>query len=467
MKGMFMKKLLLALFSSLSAMPMFGAVIKVSNIADSGPGSLREAIQIANASGGGTIQFQGGVTGTIQLQTSLPALTQNLVVLGPGAGQITVQVQNFTLTNAAGTTVTIQGLSLTGRYVNPGVIANFGDLRLLDCKISGSAFALPRGGIYNVGTAWLSGCVLSGCTGDEGAAVWNVGSMTVESCTLTNNRAFIAAGIFNSGRLTLENSTVAGNQTITGGDGGGIYNDSNGTMVVRNCSITNNGTLRGSGIWNGGSLAVIGSTIARNGAGAADYPATGGAIFNDTTATAMLVNSTISKNNAYDQGGGIMNQGTLWLLNCTVASNFLSVNSLEVPFAGSGVFNSGTVYSKNTIFAGNSGRNDFSSNTTLVGPDFYGPLISQGFNLIQNASGFTITGDLKGNLLGVDPRLGPLQDNGGPTCTQALLPDSPAINAGTKKDAPDTDQRGVSRPQGPKTDIGAYEFEYRGRKPAK
>jgi hypothetical protein len=170
----------------------------------------------------------------------------------------------------------------------------------------------------------------------------------------------------------------------------------------------------------------------------------------------MLVNTTVSENHALDQGGGIMNLGTLWLLNCTIVSNAVFLS--EGPGTGGGVCNSGTVYSKNTIFAGN---------TALTGPDFFGVLTSQGFNLIQDTSDCTLIGDTTGNLLGVDPLLGPLQDNGGPTYTHALLPGSPAINAGTNDGAPSTDQRGVSRPQGPSTDIGAFEVLYHGRKPAK
>ncbi len=76
-------------------------------------------------------------------------------------------------------------------------------------------------------------------------------------------------------------------------------------------------------------------------------------------------------------------------------------------------------------------------------------------------TGFTAPGDLTGSQASpLDPKLGPLADNGGPTLTMALLPGSPAIDAGDTSLAPPTDQRGFPRPFGPTADIGAYELSY-------
>lgn len=89
---------------------------------------------------------------------------------------------------------------------------------------------------------------------------------------------------------------------------------------------------------------------------------------------------------------------------------------------------------------------------------------SLGFNLIQNTAGCPISGTTTGNLLNVDPHLGPLQDNGGPTFTHMPAADSPALNAGDPAGCADnlghllaTDQRGIARPQGASCDIGAVE----------
>src|SRR5205807_230951 len=86
-----------------------------------------------------------------------------------------------------------------------------------------------------------------------------------------------------------------------------------------------------------------------------------------------------------------------------------------------------------------------------------GTLVSQGFNLVRNLTNAFVTGDLTGNIYGVDPRLGALGFNGGATWTHALLPGSPAIDAGMTGGAPPRDQRDVPRPQGQRADVGAYE----------
>jgi hypothetical protein len=108
----------------------------------------------------------------------------------------------------------------------------------------------------------------------------------------------------------------------------------------------------------------------------------------------------------------------------------------------------------NTIVALNSGQV----------PDVSGGFNSLGHNLIgitNGSTGFTAPGDQTGSKASpLDPRIAPLSDNGGPTLTMALMPGSPAIDAGATQGAPATDQRGIARPQGTATDIGAYEVQY-------
>jgi hypothetical protein len=158
-----------------------------------------------------------------------------------------------------------------------------------------------------------------------------------------------------------------------------------------------------------------------------------------------LTNSTVSGNNAY-LGGGIRLfslHSDLTLINSTVSSNTANQS-------GAGIYTDvrfGTANLTNTIVADNG--------TTT--PNCNRALDSLGHNLTDDDScGFTEPGDL----VVADAMLGPLQDNGGPTETHALLAGSAAIGAGSPAcPPPATDQRGVDRPQGAACDIGAFELE--------
>lgn len=175
--------------------------------------------------------------------------------------------------------------------------------------------------------------------------------------------------------------------------------------------------------------------------------------------SADLTNSTISNNRvraeySYAEGTGIANGAMLALTNSTITMN-VGQGEEDSSFGG-GIANSGTVTLANTIIVG-------ITNDRNRGPDWYGALTSQGYNLIQNLTDCTIEGTEAGNRLGSDPLLGPIQDNGGPTPAHALLARSPPFDAGTNDACPETDQRGVTRPQDgdgvARCDIGAFEVE--------
>ena len=215
-------------------------------------------------------------------------------------------------------------------------------------------------------------------------------------------------GIRSFGTLNLHNSTVSGNSATQ--RGGGISN--RGRLNLDNSTLSVNKVSgdQGGGIYScGTSVEIANSTLSANTAGSSGL-ANGGAIYS-SCGTLTITNSTISDNNA-GLGGGI------WVVNIVVSL-------------------------KNTIVANNTGGN------------CSGTITSNGQNLdSDNTCGLTHPTDLPS----VDPLLGPLQDNGGPTQTHALLPGSSAIDAGDDGAAPATDQRGVSRPQGAASDIGAFEL---------
>jgi len=139
--------------------------------------------------------------------------------------------------------------------------------------------------------------------------------------------------------------------------------------------------------------------------------------------------------------------------NCTVACNQVSASS-NGTLSGGGLYSAAALGQgpvvKHTIFADNTGASNDD------GPDAYGHIQSQDYNLIRNINGYTLTGSIAHNVTGQDPKLGPLADNGGDTFTHALLDGSPAIDAGSDTDCPATDQRG--KPRIGICDIGAYEY---------
>ena len=288
------------------------------------------------------------------------------------------------------------------------------------------------------------------------------GTLTLTDSTLSGNSssggsASSGGGIASLGTLTIANSTLSGNSAnggSFGNSGGGIFNNTGATLTIINSTLSGNSASGGPGgnggaIQNSGTLTITNSTLSGNSADS------GGAILN--TGTASVTNSTLSGNLASSFGGGITSGGgstTLTITNSTLSGNSVSGGSGQ----GGGIFNGGTANIRSTIIA---------QNTAASGPDFQGTLTSQGHNLIGDTNGATITGETTGNILNQNPLLGPLQNNGGPTQTMALLPGSPAINAGDNAAITDppfagpefTDQRGAGfdRIVDTTVDIGAFE----------
>jgi len=314
---------------------------------------------------------------------------------------------------------------------------------------------------------------------NNGGGILNsAGDLTLTNSTLSSNTAGgTGAGLFNStgGALTLTNSSVFSNSAPY--DGSSVFNGADSTasiidstingnnygianlgmLTIANSIIRNNFGYFG-GIVNGGTMTITASTIHSNIAGAF-----GGGIFND--GTLLLVNSAVISNTA-TSGNGIRSTGTLTITNTTISSN-----------SGDGLHNDGTANLSNVTLTNNTGTGIVSSgavnirntiiarNTSGQGADCSGTLNSLGYNLIKTTTGCNIGGDTTGNLMGVDPLLGPLQDNGGPTFMRALLSGSPAINAGDPVGCADqlgvlllTDQRGW--PRAGRCDIGAYEKSF-------
>ena len=249
--------------------------------------------------------------------------------------------------------------------------------------------------------------------GHATSSVFQIGSgktVTISDLTIRNGEGNFGGGILNGGgaTLTITDSTLSGN---IGGFGGGIFNT--GTLAIVNCTVSGNAASEGAGIYNG--------------------------------ATSIITNSTLSGNAAPGAGGGCVNLGTLQIANSTLSDNSSGL--------GGGVFNIGTLQIGNTILnTGDSGANISNSGGTVT---------SLGYNLSSDDGGGFLTGP--GDQINTDPMLGPLQDNGGPTFTHALLPASPAIDTGDPNFTPPPffDQRGpgFDRVVNGRIDIGSFEVQ--------
>lgn len=428
-------RLVIALGCLLVATSLPAATVVVNSLADSGPGSLREAL--LTASTGDTIQVTA--QGTLLLTSGLLEITKNLTVNGPGTNQLSMDAQRMSPIFAipSGVTATISDLTLTNGFSN-----------FLITNVAGGA-------IRNLGSLTLNRCVVANSNNREGfgGGIGNTGSLTVNGCAFYGSGStFLLGGAIASlgttASLTINRSAIVRN---FGSGGGGIYAE--GPTLIRDCTVSSNSVDGGpGGISCSGPTTIIGSCIAHN----KTFHGEGAGIGADGTFL-LLSNCTVTGNGIYDNsGGGIWTRAALAIIeSCTISSNTCDLS--EPSNRGGGLLiSAGEVRCHNTIIAGNSAPND---------PDCSGALTSEGYNLIQDPSGCTISGITTGLLLGVDARLGPLQNNGGPSLTHALLPTSPAIDAGSPNNFPSIDQRGFSRPRDgnndcvPICDLGAVENE--------
>lgn len=240
-----------------------------------------------------------------------------------------------------------------------------------------------------------------------GGGIRSASHLSIDRVYLLNNNAAVVGGaIYATTRpITLTSSLLADNFADYGG--GGIYSSA-GLFVEKSLFLRNTAGSQG-GSWGGGLWAY---------------------------GQALIINTTFSENSG--NASAVRSSGNVYLLSSTLAAGQSVVSPPPQD----------RVYLRNSIVAG------FCSGTTNT-------IISQGYNWINNCFP---SGDLTGNI--TDPvQLGALQDNGGPTWTHALLPGSPAIDAGNPAGGTDaagnpltTDQRGFVRPHNGRCDIGAFEF---------
>lgn len=329
------------------------AVFTVLNNNDAGADSLRAAIDAANgAAGADQIVFASSVTGSIQLASQLPNITEDISISGPGADVLTLDASgggNFRILNVPSTQnfsfpkLDISGLTLTGGNASGGaaIYASYAELSIRDSVIAG-----------NTGVAVFARDIPVGI---------------IESTSLRDNTG--TALEIDYSTFNIVNSTISGN--------------------------------------TGDAIESIGRAYYEPGYG---Y----GTFFSQV----ILTNSTVSGNSGTGINAGY--NTTIELTNSTISGNFAS----GVKLFDTGPFNgkeNATLTANNSIIAGN---------TSGGSPSDVDGEITANFSLIESLVGATLLAGSGDNITGQDPMLGPLQNNGGPTATHALLSGSPAINMG-------------------------------------
>ena len=374
------------------------AVLTVTNLNDTGAGSLRNAVTAASS--GDTINFSAA--GTITLTSGAITLDKGLTIVGPGSDVLAISGNNASqvfVTSASG--ITIEDVSIVqGTYNNGGGAMSIGGgsnvtlnrVDLHDNHVPSSVGAAAY--VHNGATLSMFDCTVRDNTARyQGGGILSTGTLNMTRCTLSNNsvHAIAQSGIMGSA-----------------GDGqGGALAVFVGTTTLTNC------TLAGNSVTADPYQSQVGS-------------AAGGAIYAANSFT------------------------TLNLINCTITDNSCNAGNSS----GGGVDAvDPTVSIVNTIIAGN---------TATTEPDIRSNhLTDGGYNIIGAYSGGGLINGTNNNHIGtlvapIDAGLGALADNGGDTETVALQAGSIAIDAGTSTGAPAADQRGIERAGA--TDIGAFEF---------
>jgi len=272
--------------------------------------------------------------------------------------------------------------------------------------------------------------------------VSDISALTLVNSIVTNNEAFYGGAISLYGArsfLILENTTI--NQNTAQNDGGAIYSY-RGKITIRRSTFSDNFAINAGGaIYLSGESVLFGESTLKieNSTISGNLASAGGAIQQHYSGETKIFNSTISNNLGYGSGAG----------------------GIDLPHSDSGL-----VYLNNSILAGN--ISNIAPNCLVIEPGNANRIVSNGYNLIGQMDGCSIT-PIAGDQVDIDPKINPLQNNGGLTQTHSFWPGSPAINGGNPYGCLDSeqhvltvDQRGFLRPGYPgdtQCDIGAYEWD--------
>ena len=469
----------------LTAPSLQGATFTVSNTADAGPGSLRDAVNNANQNPGpDEILFASDVSGTIHLESEGFEIQDSLAISGSTPSRITVDggdipsIFSIPVYPALDQTrLELSRLTLTGSEIAinaPQIVDGDFELLLQDCTITESSkHGIRAESVYNSsGMVEIKNSIISG-SGES--AIKMAGDqyhrnplyLTIENSRLSDNpgsgmeghfaRIEIrdskidhnAVGIDMLGGKYLSNVIRIDRSLIAGNSGSGIVIGDT-SLQMKDSSVRDN---LGSGIlfeepWYEGNgypkSEISSSTVSGNGHNGVDI--------SWSNASVLITNSTIS---GHASGVGVHLAGNYYdvtqanIRHTTIVGNALGGIDNE-RLAG----HPANVPIEESIVAGNGNGPDLTGNGTF----------KMRYSLVRDPGAARIQETvIDSNIFGRNPRLGPLQDNGGPTMTHALRAGSPAIDHGDPGFAPppDTDQRGpgYSRVYSGRIDMGAFEFQ--------
>jgi hypothetical protein len=440
----------------------------VTGNGDPGTGglSLRQAITMANAGPGNIVYFDPALNGsTITLTQGAIPITNSTTVLGPGADKLTISGGNnsgifydFVLIAPPAPTITISGLTLTAGKAGFGAIAvATATLNLQDCVVTGNTTTNAHGAAVYISSGEITDSTISN---NSGGGIYSSGqSLNIARTKVSGNSVSSAgAGVYARGTaLTISNSTITGNSA--GGNGGGIFiTDGNSGSPTASLTLSQSNVSGNSAYYFGAGIDVkhantvyisqslISQNVLTSFAGTG-YGG-GGLALHSVSSSTYISNSTFYRNFAYHNGGGIGIFDATTGSGVSIKFSTISGNSTAYSYSN-GILGVGKPLIYASIVANNSSR---FYTQDMVGT-FY---VAR--SLVKNANGTTITtlGALP-NIFGVDPQLGPLTVNGGPTLTMLPAATSPVLNAGLLFPVEGTDQRGLTRVVGSSADMGAVE----------
>lgn len=408
-----------------------GATLNVTNTSDSGAGSLRQAI--ADAASGDIIIFPLPQPSIITLTTGQLEINKNLSIQGPGMEDLVISGNyNDRVFNISNCTLSISDLAVKEgdprENTYPDVIG--GGFLITDSDVTLNRVLVS----HNRDKGYMS-------MGGAGICHQGGGSLAIYECTVEYNQSgpdtFGAGGIYCEAPLHMENSTVMYN----GGSPGGVKHGRDGADIsseITGCLFFNN----------------IGGT-----AGGLEFQAGSGSSSPGTLVTVLIENCTVYSNMAsgstpgsyVNYGGGIQADynSVLNIINTSIVNNVSDGHG-----GGLYAYRNSIVNLKNSILANNVAMYGLGDNWITQS----GNIISQGYNIIGPADGQPVfsTGT---DIYSYPFSMGSLSDNGGPTLTLPLPSGSPAIDRIPHVQGyPDTDQRGVSRPENLLADIGPFEY---------